>query len=813
MRKPFILLFLFCLVLSYTKAQIGCQHGKSMLAPPPYYSAENLRSDTFDIFKYDIRIEIGNFSNKLIGGYTEIKFAPKVNNRQFIFFDLLKLQIDSIKEGNNILTYQYNDTLLKVNFTSAKNINDTSYIRIYYQGSPKTDASGWGGFYFDNTGGAQYAYNLGVGFAAKPHNFGRVWFPCFDNFVERSRYEFHITCDSSRRAYCNGFLQSDVVNGIKRTRVWIMNQEIPTYLASVAVANYRQVNWTANLINGPTPVVLAAVAGDTNALKSSFVNLLSCLNGFEHYYGPYVWNRVGYCLVPFNSGAMEHATNIAYPRAVIGSLAYEAELMAHELAHHWWGDLITCETQEDMWINEGMASYSAFLFNEWQYGKNVYNNGIKAQHNVLLKQTHHKEGGFRAVSGIPHNLTYGDHVYKKGADIAHTLRTYMGDTLFFNAIKYVMQQKAFKSINSNELRDLMQISSGKNLNDFFNNWVFAGGWPHFAIDSVRIVNQASGNYTLSVAIKQKLYGAPALYNNVPLEISFFKPDRTREIRKINFSGAHQTYTFSLNFNPATTILNYDGKIGDAVTSETLNIKNVANINLSYGRLRLMIQNPGADSSFIHVAHNFVKPDNFKSNPQGALISDQHYWKISGILSNGFLSGARFNYDGNKSPNLNFGYLDTLLARVNGDSIRVYYRKDAGDDWQAVKNFTHNPLTLKSGFIEIDSLKLGEYTFANFGDTSSVIGIKENNLKKPSASIKLFPNPTQNMLYGDLSEIAENYNQISLVSAQGKILRRLDITKDKKIEVNMESYSPGIYFIEVKKGNKTIASEKFILLKE
>src|SRR5436190_374417 len=345
------ILFLPLIFWSATDAQeFSCQKGKSSAAPI-YYSAENLRSDTFDILKYTISLELGTTTSPQIKGNTQVRFAPKMNNRTYIRFDLLKLNIDSIRENTTPLTYAYNDTILKINFAAPKNTTDTSVITVYYNGPPQIDASQWGGFYFNNAQSAQYAFNLGVGFAAKPHNYGRVWFPCFDNFVERSKYEFNITTDSARKAYCNGQLTSDVVTGAKRTRKWVLNQTIPTYLACVAAAKYAEVNWTVNTLNGTKPILLSANAADTTAMKNGFLNLKNCIAGFENYYGPYMWNRVGYSLVPFNSGAMEHATNITYPRTAIGSLAFE-DLWSHELSHHWWGDLITCETQEDMWINE-----------------------------------------------------------------------------------------------------------------------------------------------------------------------------------------------------------------------------------------------------------------------------------------------------------------------------------------------------------------------------------------------------------------------------------------------------------------------------
>lgn len=792
---------------SFSQSDI-CQLGKrsNNITTPPYYCSENLRSDTFDVFKYWINLEIGNFTTKSIKGNTKIKFAPRQNNRTFIRFDLLKLIVDSVKEGALSLTYTYNDTVIKANFASPKNINDTSYITVYYHGLPITDAS-WGGFYFDNTGGSQYAYNLGVGFDAHPHNYGRVWFPCFDNFVERSRYEFAITSDTARRAYCNGYLLSDVVNLPNRTRTWVLNDEIPSYLASVSLANYRQVNWTVNTLLGPKPIILAAAAADTTAMKAGFVNLPSCITGFENYYGPYLWNRFGYCGVPFNSGAMEHATNIAYPRATFGNMGYEAELMAHELSHHWWGDRITCETQEDMWINEGMASFSAFLFNEWQYGKAKYLAGIRPQHDALLKQLHHNEGGFRAISGIPANLTYGDHVYKKGSEVAHTLRSYLGDTLFFNAVKYVMLQKTNKSINSNELRDLMQTSSGKSLTDFFNNWVFNGGWPHFAIDSVRILQQASGSYTVSVGVKQKVYGAPSLYSNVPLEISFFKQDWTRIVKKINYTGGTaQQYTFVIPYDPAYTIINYDTKICDATSAESKTMKTASTTLFNMGRMRVTVTNVGTDSNFFYVAHNFVRPDAFKNNPANALLSDQHYWKVGGIWSNGFVAKARFTYDGNKTNGAVYGYLDTLLTRVNGDSLRLYFRKDAGDDWKMVKNYLYNPVAVRQGYIEIDTLRIGEYTYANFGDTNA-LGVKE--FAKPGSKISLYPNPAKRSVTVDLSEVKQFYNTITIVNLEGKEVFS-SLVSEKSVKINTDNFSKGVYLVQVKDGPKLIVTKKLII---
>ncbi len=435
------------------RSQVGtCQSLKSAQNMASiYYSPENLRSDTIDILKYTINANITDFVKDTIRCNTIVKFKPKINSQNKIRLDLLKMFIDSIKLNTTTLTYTYNDTVVKVNLPLSYNTTDTVDITLFYHGKPQGDPSGWGGFYFNGN----YAFNLGVGFGAKPHNYGRVWFPCFDNFVEKSQYEFNITSDSTKRAYCNGQLMSDVKTGSTRTRKWIMQKEIPSYLASVSLADYTQVSWTHTISTGTVPIILAARAVDTTALKNGFVNLKNWITGAENYYGPYVWNRVGYCLVPFSSGAMEHATNISYPQLAT-NIAYESSIMAHEFSHHWWGDLMTCETQEDMWLNEGWATYSQRLFKEWVYNKQQYYTDVKLDHEYLMHYAHIMEKSYRAVSGVPFQYTYGDHVYKKGADVAHTLRSYMGDAAFFAGLKYVMVQKAYKNMNSADFRSFLQ---------------------------------------------------------------------------------------------------------------------------------------------------------------------------------------------------------------------------------------------------------------------------------------------------------------------------------------------------------------------
>jgi aminopeptidase N len=407
--------------------------------------------------------------------------------------------------------------------------------------------------------------------------------------------------------------------------------------------------------------------------------------------------------------------------------------MAHELSHHWWGNLVTCETQEDMWINEGMANFSEFLFTEWTYGYDKYITDVKAEHDEILRYGHLNEKGFRAISGIPHQYTYGDHVYVKGADVAHTLRSYMGDAAFFNGLKYILLQRPYKNINSNEFKTMMETSSGQSLGDFFNNWLLNGGWPHFSIDSIKS-SGTSAPYVQNVYVKQKLTGAPNLFANVPLEIQFMNNSWSTETKTISMTGATKSFTLSSNLPAHYVAINFNSKISDAVSSEYKTIKNITSYNYNLAKALLTVINKGQDSSLIRVEHNITAPDAIRNNTNNFRLNTQHYWKIDGLLSSGFHSKLRLNYDGNKSTS-GIGYMDTCLILANADSLILLYRKNAADDWEEVKHYTKTKFTTKTGMFNVDTLKLGEYVFAN-GKSSVIIGLEEKQKNKNGFQVKI-----------------------------------------------------------------------------
>ncbi|MFH2094910.1 MAG: hypothetical protein ABIJ16_04345, partial [Bacteroidota bacterium] len=265
-------------------------------------------SDSIDVLHYTINLNI-DYTIQEIGGNTTLLITPNIDNLDVVSLDLLQLTIDSIWIDSVLTTnFTYNDTLLNIMLSTPAMTGDTLTATVFYHGHPQEDPSGFGGFSFSGA----YAYSIGVAFISNPHNYGRVWYPCIDDFVDRATYDFYITAIDGKVAVCNGTLMSETDNGNgTNTWYWAMHDEIPSYLSCVAVADYVAVRDTFNGMSGQIPVAVYVRPGDSLDAVNSFVNILDILAGFENRFGPYRWERVGLVAVPLGGG-MEHATNIAY---------------------------------------------------------------------------------------------------------------------------------------------------------------------------------------------------------------------------------------------------------------------------------------------------------------------------------------------------------------------------------------------------------------------------------------------------------------------------------------------------------------------
>lgn len=766
--------------------------------------SSNTRSDTINVLNYNVYLDITDYGNQKISGSCEVQFVSLKNNVTILDLDLLQMMVDSVTSQGQLIVATYNDTLLKITLPFTLNIEDTSSVKVYYHGSPQGDPSGWGGWYFQG----DYAYNLGVGFDANPHNYGRVWHPCFDNFVERATYDFSILTNAGKRSYANGYLVNDQIVGVDSlVRMWRMDSPIPTYLACIAVGNYTHVHqdYVSSVTANTTPVFLISEPADTNNFKSSFANLHAAIEAFEVGYGPYLWDKVGFHLVPFNSGAMEHATSIAYPRVTAnGALTYET-LMAHELAHHWWGNLVTCRTAEDMWINEGMASYSERLFLEYLYGYDSYIYDIKLNHKDVLHHAHVNDDGYFPLSGVPHQITYGDHSYNKGADVAHALRGYLGDSLFFIGLKSFLAANLYQDVDATDFMNHLNTINGIEVTDFFNDWIFNPGFPHFSIDST-IISGSGVNYIVDVFVRQKLKSAPNFYANVPLEITFMDDDWQEYSTSFVMSGQSENFQFTVPFSPVISYLNGLDKISQAVTGENIVITSNGIKDKSYPMFKVTTT-AVSDSAFLRLEHHWVAPDPFKDNLKSYRysLSKERYWSVAGLTNNGYEASGRIFLNGTTGSS---GNLDNDLVAEVGfteDSLRVFYRESSFDDWDVVSDYTINTLGSAmnaNAYVNINNLLSGEYAF---GWENGYVGVEEEVVEQV---FNIYPNPAQETVNVDLSCYDAGEYKISIYDMSGKLLKN-KISVATQIFLDISDLSNGQYLVSVLNSGKFIGSKVLV----
>ena len=722
--KTTLLLALFSTAIF---AQFSCQDLKKVAGINQQSINNNAKSDTIDILHYHIAMDATDIVNQNLSFATTVTFVPKMAGVQFMELDLLKLQIDSVTPTSLVSSYNYNDTLLGLHFSSALSVTDTNDITIYYHGKPQGDATGWGGFHF----AAPYYFNLGVGFGADPHTYGRAWFPCFDNFVEKSTYSFDIKTEGGRKAYCNG-LRTSITSLAGDTIIshWSLSNPIPTYLASVAISNYEELAYS----HGGVPYMLMARAADTIKLKNSFVNITQTHDAYEDFFGPYFWDKMGYVLTTV--GAMEHATSIHYPRNLANGNLSGEDIMAHEMAHHWWGNLITCATAEDMWINEGMAEFSSHLYEEKVYNKAKYLETVRNNGAFVIQYAAVQDNGHHAIYGVSHDLTYGTHVYQKGAMVGHNLRGYLGDSLFFAGTTKLLEKNKYGNLNSFQFRDSLSAITGYSLTSFFDDWIFQPGYPEFNIDSLIVFKSSLPEKSVVIGISQRQRAATHAFTNIPLEITYFDETGNSITKPVVYANADLSFTTQMPFTPTYAVINYNSHILTGTTANEETITTTGNLDLKRALMTVDVISVNT-SATLRVEHHWAGPGGL--NPKNFKISSSRYWRVTGILPNGFSAEARMNYS--KFPNQ--GGLDADLLGFSEDSLILLYRVDSRQPWLEYpyyqKNILNNP---NNGFgrMELSKLMVGEYVFAN---GVSTIGLDEN--LKENKKIKVYPNPADSVI--------------------------------------------------------------------
>jgi aminopeptidase N len=682
-------LWLFCNSASYSQIRVGGTEVKPVSELPSSVV-------TFDVERYNIHLDFSDFSSRKLSGFTEIRIK-RILNMPTIKFDLAGYTVSKVELLGK--TLQYKKDSLKLIITIPEEIQDEYLtLKIHYQGQPPKPLS-FGGIYFSDS----YIYNLGVGIGAKNPAFGRVWFPCIDNFTDKALYEYYVRVPEAKTAVCNGTLQSRTVHEDRTaTYHWKLRDPIPTYLASFAISEYVAVRDTVLLQKGKIPIEIWVPPGQEEATRGSFKNLKLGVQHFESLFGAYLWERIGYVAVPMKGGAMEHATNIAYPVHFIDGSEKEDRLWAHELAHSWFGNLVTCPSAKEMWLNEGFARYCEALYFEGKDGKPSFDRYMQKIQASVLTGTHLRDGGYFAVCPVPDSLTYSSTVYDKGALIAHSLRGCMPDTQYFRALSGYMNTYQFGNGSTAVLEDYLSKAAKRDLKLFFGSWVYNKGYPLFELMGFQTKSISKDSFITTADISQRIIEMKQLANDTPIEVMFTGPNGQIKLSSVIINGESTKAECHSRFKPEAVIIDPYQKMPDAAIDQLYNVGTQDSVlSLTDADMTMSIAK-SKQSGIVQLRKIYTPP--FVKSPTTAvktLALSNKYWSIYGMIPNSSKAKLHFKI----RPARYFSA--EQLKGVEPKTVAVWHRPNPQSDWKMINKA--KPFDAYTEIeLEVANVQTGEY---------------------------------------------------------------------------------------------------------
>ncbi len=506
----------------YFKARwLKRQHLKQALSE--YQLSANQQAFDVNYYRLDINIDPVNF---LLVGRVDVAGGIVTAPLDTLELDLTdSLQVDSVTAGGGLLNFSHSDDLLRIVLPTAMQ-QDQFELAVYYQGTPPD--LGFGSFAFSSANQKPAVFTLSEPF------FARTWWPCKDHPSDKAdSVDIIVTIDDRLVVASNGSLISinDNGDGTKTTH-WHEQYPIVTYLVSLAIADYVVYADTFAYQGYEMPVDFFIFPNWVEKHRVNNAKVVEMLAAFSDLFGIYPFIEEKYGHAQFNSfgGAMEHQTCSS-----MGS--FSEYVIAHELAHQWWGDMITLSSWHEIWLNEGFARYSEALWFEAKYGKQAYHDRINSLHGldgmVYVEDTSEVYNIF--------SLT----VYDKGAFVLHMLRYLVGDQTFFDILKtYAASAHQYSTARISDFQQIAEDVSGRDLAQFFTQWLYEAEKPEYHY-SYHAVATDSG-YLTFLYLNQTQQGYSPF--QVDLDVRFHFADGDTTIRISNYL-IEQDYSFLLSAQP------------------------------------------------------------------------------------------------------------------------------------------------------------------------------------------------------------------------------------------------------------------------
>ena len=534
-RKWFFLFILISLPIIFTPLFSQDNHIQKHsqrldLRAIPLESTEH----NFDVLHYAFDWTIDMISES-IQGKAVIKSKSKMNGLNLIILHLsTAMTVTQITQDQTALAFTHANNLLTIFLLHPPGINQEFEIEITYSGIPQA------GLNFSTHNGQPIFWSLDEPSEA------REWFPSFDHPSDKATAELKVTVPQNIVVASNGTLTKSQLNQNGTiTYIWNENFPIATYLISVAGTNYSTFSDTYTSGSHTMDVLHYVYPEDLLQAQSDFSVIVPMIAFYSLLFGeyPFLEEKYGMAAIPGGT-AMEHQTITSYPSsAITGDHQYDW-LIAHELAHQWWGDLVTPADWDDIWLNEGFATYSEALWFEFLSGSF----GLQTRMRIFKDIYFQHEGPEHPVYNPPSGHLFCDIIYEKAAWVLHMLRFVVGDTKFWAILRTYALDFAYANASTPDFIDVCEQVYGEDLGWFFDQWIYGLGYPSYQI------GWGYKNGTVFVVVNQTQEDFPLFEMPIELQINLSSGPIYKTIwvdKKFN------SFTFPLSERPSSIIFDPD----------------------------------------------------------------------------------------------------------------------------------------------------------------------------------------------------------------------------------------------------------------
>lgn len=509
-------------------------------------------TNAYDVRYVHLDLELERSSNAVAGTVSTTAMALQPLN-QYIVELHSNLSISNVSINGQGVPYQRNGNVVTATLPNSIPQGQTFMASITYAGTPPN-----GGFFNGLSNGSSPSWGNQVTWSLSQPYSARDWWPVKQSLTDKiDSCRIWISTSNQNKAGSNGLLESITPLSNNRHRYeWVHRHPIDYYLLSVSVSTYVEYAITAYPVNSPPVYILNYIYDNPGTLPNFQADIdetVDMMEEFSELFGPYPFadEKYGHCMAPF-SGGMEHQTMTTQG-------FFNRDLTAHELGHQWFGDHVTCSYWREIWLNEGFASYSEYLFREQIQNGNALG-WMNATHTNVMSSP---DGSVNVPDTTDVSRMFsGRLTYDKGAAILHTMRSIINnDSLFFSGLRLYLQTYGGSTASVPQFKALMENHSGLNFSDFFQEWYYGEGFPTFSIEYLHL------NDTLWLSVSQTTSVPTSVpFFHVPLELRVQRPSGDTVVR-MNLTQPTSTAivpcTGSLTglvIDPNQWLINQDGSI-------------------------------------------------------------------------------------------------------------------------------------------------------------------------------------------------------------------------------------------------------------